>query len=380
MTRTFEKIGLDRIVIAGFRILRMNFEKLRSHKNVELDEQGDTTYKLDDKQYFRKLKIIDNCFFGTLLAGTKKGKSGQFDYAHLDITIGNPKTGNLHNLSLTQYRHKIIEIISYLNTEYGIVIDPHDIRIHRMEINCTFRITDSFPRYHRALRLLMYNLPNSYQKITQILKKNTAEYSLDAETFYRGNQSMQIKIYDKKRQLEDVYKYYSNDNLIRIEFVLLTPQKIREAFGDNKLNQLTADGIIHYYYKQFVRLFEKPYRKWQKNNQLLLIKLIKKHKALNATYWQRNILSECRNQEQKALVPTLLDINNLLQAIKSLEKNGHYKRVEKSLLSKCKPDDIYLQGDSQKIEEIITTVTRIYEEQTATEDTLPQTPYCGEPP
>lgn len=117
-----------------------------------------------------------------------------------------------------------------------------------------------------------------------------------------------------------------------------------------------------------------------KNNQLLLIKLIKKHKALNATYWQRNILSECRNQEQKALVPTLLDINNLLQAIKSLEKNGHYKRVEKSLLSKCKPDDIYLQGDSQKIEEIITTVTRIYEEQTATEDTLPQTPYCGESP
>lgn len=34
-----ERIGLDRMVIAGFRILHIDFEKLKKHQNITVEEQ-----------------------------------------------------------------------------------------------------------------------------------------------------------------------------------------------------------------------------------------------------------------------------------------------------------------------------------------------------
>lgn len=55
-----------------------------------------------------------------------------------------------------------------------------------------------------------------------------------------------------------------------------------------------------------------------------------------------------------------MDIENLLEQVKLLEKNGHYSRVKMGILNKCNVDDIYLQNDCQKLEEIIGKVHWIY--------------------
>lgn len=263
-------------------------------------------------------------------------------------------------MSIQNYKQRITEIFTYLYEEYGVLIDETDTRISLMEINCTFKINDSFHKYHRALRLLMYLLPDYYKKITEVQKKNSNSVSLETETFYRGNKSMQIKIYDKKRQLEDTIGYEHKNNLLRIEFVLKTSQKIREVFHGNYLKDITDQKINDLYIKEFNRLFAKQYQTWRKENGAMLKALIEEYKKCYSIHWQRNLIQALRNKEQIDRVPVLLEIEDLLEQIKFLDNKGHYKRIERSIINKCLPDDVFLQKDSQKIEEIITKVNRIY--------------------
>lgn len=359
--KLIEQIGLDRIVITGFRIIQVNIDKLKRKKEVVFEDQGNEKYLLDNGDEFSKLKIIDNVWFGTLIAGTKKTKYGKHDYSRMDINIGNQETGNLQNMTVEEYKNKIHHIFSYLYEEYGILAESKEIRIATMEINATFAIKDEFYKYHRALRLMMYNLPDYYLKITEVEKKNKKKSRLESETFYRGNQSMQIKIYDKKRQLQYAKGFTTDNNIMRIEFVLKNAQKIREVFHSNFLNDLTDEKVNDFYIMQFRKLFEKKYLDWRKTNGSRIKQMIISHKNRHCTRWQINLLNECRNFEQTNRIPILLEINDLLEQVKLLEQNRHYNRIEKSILNKCELNDVYLQNDSKKVEEILDTVNRIYQ-------------------
>lgn len=57
----------------------------------------------------------------------------------------------------------------------------------------------------------------------------------------------------------------------------------------------------------------------------------------------------------------LLDVKNLLAQAKALDKDGHYQRVAKGILEQCNYNDVYLQNDSDKAEEIIIRVHGAYE-------------------
>lgn len=360
----FQKIGLDRIVIKGFRIIAMNVKKLKNRDNTVLEESGENLYFLGDNTGFRKLKIDDNIWFGSLIAGTTVNKSGKHDYSRMDITIGNRETGNLVNMSVAEYKERVQYIFSYLYGEYGILIDGSHTKISQMEINCTIAIEEEFYKYHRSLELMLYNLPDYYSKIGKLQKANKKDVRLEAETYYRGNQSMQIKIYDKKKQLQDTRGCMIDENIMRIEFELKSASKIRTVFGSNELEELTQRKVCDFYIGQFRKLFEKKYWKWRKDNGNFLRKLIIDHKSKNPIHWQRNLLNECRNQEQKNSVPILLEIEDLLEQVRLLEGSGHYTRTEKAILNKCELDDVYLQRDSEKIEEILSKVNHIYLEST----------------
>ena len=374
-----EKIGLDRMVISNFRIRSLNRTKLTHHDNVTFDIGDAHGYLLEDGTCFTHLKINDNKLFGSLIAGTHRTRSVKRDYSKMDITIGNSKTGNLQNLSVAEYKARIRTIFSYIYEEYGLLIDTSPTTISTLEINCTFEIDTCFSEYHRPLRLLMFLLPGYYKKIIEVSKKDTLSLSLESETFYRGNSSMQIKIYDKKRQLQDTQGYRYDGNILRIEFVLKTAQKIKEVFGSNSLCNLSDEIVNEYYIHQFRKLFENKYQKWKKDNGKQLRQKILEHKKENPIYWQRTLLNELRNYEQTKQIPILLEISDLLVQVKSLDTTGHYKRIEKSILNKCHDDDVYLQNDAQKITEIISKVENIYKNYVtlSTTATLPSTP-CGD--
>ena len=334
---------------------------MQRHENVIIDRDGKYTYLLEDGSSFRWLKIEDYNLFGVMCAGTKKTKRIKQDYSRMDIVIGNKSQGNLQNMTVAEYQRMIKRIFQYLYEEYGITVNLQNLKFSEMEINCTFELKEEFYKYHRVLRLMMFNLPKSFKKLGQISGINKKEQRLESETYYRGNSSTEVKIYDKKKHLEQTIQFRLKENIMRIEFILKKSQKIKEVFKSTLVSDLTDEKINQFYYQQFTRLFEKPYRKWQIKNGNQLKNMIPYHKGKNKRYWKSNLLRECSNKEQLDQIPLLLDVKDLLAQAKALDKDGHYQRVAKGILEQCNYNDVYLQNDSDKAEEIIIRVHEAYE-------------------
>ena len=378
LKKLLEKIGIDRSEIKGFVIKFIDFTKLRKHKNVDFEQRGEVEHTLEDGNSFVKLRIKDNVWFGTFFAGIRKRNGGYVLDTYMDITIGDREIGNLNNVSVEEYKNRINLICQYLFEEYGVFVDRNNLRFKKLEINCTFEIREEFYKYHRALGLMMYNLPDTYEKITEVKKTNKKNISVESETFYRGNSCMQIKIYDKKRHLKDIGKCVIDENVMRIEIVLKNSQKIKEVFETTLIREITDDMVIDYYMEQFRKLFQVKYEKWRKENGKLLRQMIQSHKNKSWKNWQIDILNECRNLELQNRVPIILEIEDLLEQIKILEKGGHYSRVESAILKKCEENDVYLQQDSKKIEEIINKVNQIYDVYINTKNNVENTTTSGE--
>lgn len=376
--KLFERIGIDRTEVKGFHIKSLDFKKLRKHQSVTLEEHGDIEHQLENGSSFAKLKITDNKYFGTFFIGTQKRNTSYILYTRMDITVQDRNYGNLCNSTMVQYKERLIQIQQYLSDEYGIIVDISELRLSTLEINCTFEIKHYFHKYHRALNLMMYNLPDTYGKISEYKKKDKTNVRFESETFYRGNQRMQIKIYDKKRQLHDAGICSIDQHVMRIEFVLKTAAKIKEVFGTNKVNLFTDSMITDFYNYQFNKLFVHKYQIWRQHNSQFLHQMIIKHKKNSPKNWQRNLLTECRNIELQNRIPVILEIEDLFEQIKLLDKSGHYARTKTSILKKMNSEDVYLQHDAQKVQEILTTVYKIYKNMNISENSFIKSPKCGE--
>lgn len=315
---------------------------------------------MEDGSSFRWLKIEDFYLFGVMCAGTKKTTQIKQDYARMDIFVGEGSQGNLQNKMVVEYQRMIKRIFQYLYEEYGVTVRLQNLKFSEMEINCTFELKEEFYKYHRVLRLMMFNLPKSFKKLGQISGINKSKQRMEAETFYRGNSSTEVKIYDKKKQLEQTIHFCLEENIMRIEFILKNSQKIKEVFDSTLVSDLTDEKINQFYYQQFIRLFLKPYRRWQIENGNQLKNMIIYHKNKNKRFWKTDLLRECSNKEQINQIPLLLDINDFLTQIKVLDKDRHYKRTANSILKQCSDDDIYLQHDAEKAEEIFGKVKDAY--------------------
>lgn len=376
--KLFERIGIDRTEIKGFHIISLDLKKLKKHQNVTLEETGDIEHQLEDGSSFARLKITDNKYFGTFFIGTQKRDAAYILYTRMDITIQNRNYGNLCNSTVIQYKERLIQIQQYLSDEYGIIVDINELRLSILEINCTFEIKHDFYKYHRALNLMMYNLPDTYGKISEYKKKDKTNVRFESETFYRGNQRMQIKIYDKKRQLHDAGICSIGQNIMRIEFVLKTAAKIKEVFGTNKIILFTDSMITKFYNYQFHKLFVHKYQIWRQHNSQFLHQMIIDHKKISPKNWQRNLLTDCRNMELQNGLPVILEIEDLFEQIKLLDKSGHYARTKNSILKKLTPEDVYLLHDAQKVEEIFTTVNQIYKNIDTSDNSINKPPEYGE--
>ena len=356
------RIGIDRTVVSNFRITEIDFERLLMHENVTVDAGVEHGYVLEDGSSFRFLKIADGRHFGVMCAGVKVMKHMKQEYSRLDITVGSESQGNLQSRNVAEYFEKISLVFQYLREQYGVVVELSELKFSEIEINCTIPIEEEFHKYHRPLRLLMFNLPKCFKKLGQIGDVNKQKASIETETFYRGHKTTEIKIYDKKRQLQQVKKVDLDTEYMRIEISLKNRAKIKEVFGTALVKDLTDEKVNRFFIRQFERLFVKSYRKWEIQNERVLRKLIQEHKEKNIKFWKVNLLRECSNVEQCSQIPILLDVGDLLAEVKKLEKHGHYKRVAEGFLALCEENDVYLQKDSDKIEEIFEKVYGAYDE------------------
>ena len=67
-----ERIGLDRTVLSGFRIISIDFEKLLKCDNAVIDREGKFTYLLNNGESFRWMKIEDRKMLGHYVPGSRK--------------------------------------------------------------------------------------------------------------------------------------------------------------------------------------------------------------------------------------------------------------------------------------------------------------------
>ncbi len=358
-----ERIGIDRTVISNIRLVSISKEKLSANDNVEVyyDASQRRLHWLEDGTGVSYLKIIDNNYFGTFFAGTKVSTNENFNkpFTRMDITINDEDSRNLQNRSMEEYQEYIADIFDYMEKRYGIKVDYSNIELKTLELNATFYIPQPFTDYHRVLRLMMFNMPDSYKKLSQVSNKEKSIGKINSETFESVNKSMKVKIYDKKEQLQN-YSISTDSYFMRIEIVLLKGQKIKDSLKTNKVFELTDEDINNYYFKQFEKLFEKRYRKWQIKNQKLLREKISYYR-LKKKIWQHDFFQYCSNEEQKNQLPFLLDIEDGKKALKYLDNNSHASRAKKTfetyVLDKR---SVYFNKDAEKAEFIIDKVHTLY--------------------
>ena len=196
-----------------------------------------------------------------------------------------------------------------------------------------------------TLELKAENKKNAEQEVTGICKKNNC---------------LEVKIYDKARQLREQNKADLLGEYMRLEITLLTTRKIREVFGTNRVYQITNKMIEQYFEKQCRKLLIKPYEKWKEKNREQLKKIMEEHRGKSERNWKANLLKQCSNLEQKNLLPVLLDIDDLLQIMKETDRHGNYQRDKRSLLQQAELYTVYLNHDSRKFEEIFSKLQQIF--------------------
>lgn len=357
------EIGLDRTIIGNFEITGIDFERALSfsEEKVSIECSGENLYYLKDGHAFSRLKIVDNYMFGVCTVYMKCMNGTRFVYASMDISIGTVRETNFQNQTMEEFKLRLGTIREYLVDKYGVVADFMQATFRNLEINVTLPLKHKFKEYHRVFNLMMYNVVLRNSKPTLEFK---AENKKNAEQEVTGickkNNCLEVKVYDKARQLREQNKADLLGEYMRLEITLLTTRKIREVFGTNRVYQITNKMIEQYFEKQCRKLLIKPYEKWKEKNREQLKKIMEEHRGKSERNWKANLLKQCSNLEQKNLLPVLLDIDDLLQIMKETDRHGNYQRDKRSLLQQAELYTVYLNHDSRKFEEIFSKLQQIF--------------------
>lgn len=357
------EIGLDRTIIGNFEITGIDFERALSfsEEKVSIECSGENLYYLKDGHAFSRLKIVDNYMFGVCTVYMKCMNGTRFVYASMDISIGTVRETNFQNQTMEEFKLRLDTIREYLVNKYGVVADFMQATFRNLEINVTLPLKHKFKEYHRVLNLMMYNVALRNSKPTLEFKAENKKIAEQEVTgICKKNNCLEVKIYDKARQLREQNKADLLGEYMRLEITLLTTRKIREVFGTNRVYQITNKMIEQYFEEQCRKLLIKPYEKWKEKNREQLKKIMEEHRGKSERNWKANLLKQCSNLEQKNLLPVLLDIDDLLQILKETDRHGNYQRDRRNLLQQAELYTVYLNQDSRKFEEIFSKLQQIF--------------------
>ncbi|WP_066713161.1 hypothetical protein [Clostridium sp. Marseille-P299] len=332
-----ERIGIDKTIIGNIKIVSIDFDKLnkkieKGRVTLHAESSREAFYILDSGEMFSYLKIIDNKVFSDFIAGVKICKGAKKEYAKISLTIRN----NLQNKTCAEYKDFLKEVFLYLENEYGIFVDYSKVKFCEIEINLTFNLKNgSFKDYRRTLLMMIRNAPRDrYARKSNIKNKKSnitycTFYEADKQlqedklqTLYVGNKEIELKIYDKGKQLANKLGTNMPSNLARIEYTLKTERKIRNALKTTNVRDIYDKQIKDYFLVQFNEDVTKQLKKWRINNRKKLKKLVTKHFNTNDKRgWISNMFREIRTYESIKSVPLLFDVNDLEPIIKGITKS-----------------------------------------------------------
>ena len=355
-----ERIGIDKSTLYGFKINYVDFDKLKSFigVNVEFENTGDEClYLLKDGSSFKRIRIVNDEMFDKFSVGVINRGNKFVENSFLAISLNKDRTSNLQNDSVAEYITRVKKVFEHLENKYGIYANYSEVKIKDIEINATIIIDEEFFKYGRVINLLMFNLNKRFKKTHEVKRRNSISY--ESESFFSGNESIGVKIYDKKRQLMDSENINVSMNLMRVEFTLKNPRKVRNALKTNCIFMLDEKTVCDFFYNLFNEIFIERFYDWDENNTKKLTKLLKELRK-NETKWISKFLTFCSNEENKNRVPMMLDSEKLLNIIDNLDNKGRVKRVLGFAKKQVSKHSVFNENSKQKLDEIFAKIREAY--------------------
>ena len=322
--------GIDKTVIKSWELKSIELKKLLNKNNVIIQTKGYTTnvieYKTNEPIKIAYIKIKDKYKFNVLQFGVKVIKGRFITYSFLEIHINSfkDKINNLEPLSLNEYYRLIDRIGDYLAKEYGIHIDFTNSKFEMIELNKTIELDRDFNEYEHILNMISLLVPKTYKdKFINIDKFN------NMRQITVSNKSVDVKIYNKTKQLLELYKIKINKQYLRIEYTLKTSKKVEDVFKSSGIFKLSDDEIKHYLKDRIEKELVNPLEKHIRKGQSRLKRIAKEEKQRDSRRWVRVFVLRAINEE-KENIPLLFCLDQIKIIIKK-ETKSNYARTMRNL-------------------------------------------------
>ncbi len=373
------EIGLDKCTVGNIQILDINFDKLgKAIKKAESkfeecpndkkkklgvtlqkNSEKDAYYILNGKKKFSYLRIIDNNKFMEIMAGVKINKGEIQKYCKMQICVKNYRKSNLHSLTCAEFKDCLDKAAEHLEKEYGVIVNMSNAQFTEMEINTTMPLNDTFNKYSNCWLMFVRNVPSARFNKYSINKKNNVTYNTFYEalqeqnrdilqTLYVGNDSIELKIYDKGKQLNNVV---TSSFTVRIEFTISTTSKIKNLFNTREVSAFSDEILRNFFKEEMEKDIFEPYEKWKKKNQKDLYKeLDRRYKESESNEWIQDFLRRARELSEVNNVSLVFDIEHLYEPLGKVVNNPSrtMSRLKKEAL-KFEND---MLGNEAKVQEI----------------------------
>lgn len=283
--------GIDFTTVGSIRYYYFeDIHYLENHKKVSVYQKNGEIRSISDVKgqelNYTTIIIEDNVQFKKLTIGCKTEGKGEKkyikDYIKLEMSVAEHGGHNLKPLSMEEYKEKLEEVRQYILKEYKIALNFNLATFRDLEINNTIELILPVSYYKDILLLIAELAPKRYKE--DICKDGNRRLN----GIYLFNNSQSYKLYDKTKQLLDVYKIKIDGNFLRIEIGLLTSKKIKEVFGTTVINEITTDMLKEYYIKMVTKDLFKRFDKYIKDGNKELKLVAEQEKERDIKKWIRS--------------------------------------------------------------------------------------------
>ena len=353
-------IGIDRMVLKGFKIEQIDTNKLKEKGFIVLQD-SDNALRLfkdanTDKEvgvnYIKVSKEIDeNLYINELVIGRLEIDANilnKVDYERIDLTIPNilsdTKT-NEKNANTTNEIERALKIVENELKGLGFGnVNLIDAEIKRLEMNANISLNKPFKDYERVLGYLQGLAPKRLKKgVNQTHKPNNIYTG-----FKIGNKSICLKMYDKRENIRKKHNKDIGQELLRIEYVLESERKIKEVLKSNVLSEIIENDLesVKRAFKELLSkdIVSKLYESI-KRQERQVIRYLKENRQVGKASAVDRYLKDYQTQ--------MLDAEILLYAIKKTSGSNYMRDSRKAIKSVKKVTGTQMIGNINKLNEIL---------------------------
>lgn len=337
--------GIDKTELRNIKVEAIDLNTLKYNLKAicSLSDHGYNTkeYNTDNFIELDRIFIQDNFLFDSFRLDFKKDKGSKIYYTSLKMTINTKERSqsNLQPLSVSEYLNKLQSIKDYLAQIYGVYIDLTEAKFYEIEINITDKMQFEFEEYKllfEAIRL------KRNQKIYPNYVPHEKRLKYGTHKIY--SKVMELKFYNKTKQLYDEFKIQVDSKYMRLEYTLKGYDKINEKLGTTSPYKLSQDTLKYFLNQSIKTDVFKPINDYIDASNKILTKLYRNVKKQHKRGYIREF-----SHKANARNTLIFDIQQVLDIIKTdAQKSKNYSKYKKTVYDIMSDE---LKDNFKKLEE-----------------------------